>query len=770
MKKAITAKPQDKQIRGRLTPSENIVTRRIAGVSTRPLKLAFLIDENTPKHQILKYFEYNSTIWGGFYNLLVPTDGKTLREDWWQSLISHSPDKVIVCGEVSDDLLQEINRRVQPYCFWKWSDEVVGGEKVERDIFGSIPLAYQLIHIYETSRPISKSNFRIIRMAEDSAFSECAAAQFGVARGPYEGIYVKALQAPIVDLDVSDLGAYLRNLTELEQRLTPLATTRRGLHPAVEMGGAGFTIVLAGEHPVADLCLFWNLRMRPSLGRLWTVVLPASELRKGDNVRALAEWCNQAIIGTNYIVLASATLSKRRLLGLKKSLAPLLKSGVEHVDVWFDGFGTGPIRAFETESREELVFEDQQFRLKTPEPSFAEQISNGEWVVDVSLGESSRHMSSSILPPTFHGLSALLSGSPADWAIRAYGTSARMAVGHISYRVREGQPFLTGALPPDDEVFGALFESKRYRVAQTDKCRYARGVTGLLGGLEELKIWRNAGVRNLFYEMRDGTSSYTPKEMMTWLKPGAEISQAYSMVTELAHKKVFLRGHKLQCPTCDLTRWYSVADLAETMSCAGCLTAFQPPVEAAFRYRLNDLVARGLDQGTMSLMLTVLFLESLADASFMYVPGLEVFQTRKSDVDIVASCDGHLLLAECKDLRFGSSRQTIKDVIAQFEALVEVVRDVGAEMVFLSILQPKAPEELSRRVAALRRKWEKVIAVHLLTGVELEQGCRMKPAGNFRNPEDPSKEIKSTLQDFLPNVRRREYGWVREKGARSISF
>jgi Holliday junction resolvase len=182
------------------------------------------------------------------------------------------------------------------------------------------------------------------------------------------------------------------------------------------------------------------------------------------------------------------------------------------------------------------------------------------------------------------------------------------------------------------------------------------------------------------------------------------------------------------------------------------------------------LVARGLDQGAMSLMLTVLFLESLAEASFMYVPGLEVFQTQKSDVDVVASCDGHLILAECKDLRAGASRQTIKDVIAQFEALVDVARDVGAEMVFLSILQPKTPEELRRRVAALKRKWGKSIAVHLLTGVELEQGCRMKPAGKFLSPEDSSKEIKSTLHDFLPDVQSRDYGWVKEKGTRSISF
>jgi Holliday junction resolvase len=724
--------------------------------------LAFLINEDTPKPQLLKYLEYNSTIWGGFYNALIPTDGKTLWPDWWQMLVAHSPDRVIVCGDVAEDLLQEINRRVQPYRFRLWNDDAVGGEKVGRDVFGSVPLAYQLIHIYETSLPISKSNFRIVRSAEGSAFTECAAAQFGVAREPYEGIYLKALQAQVVDLADVDLSDYLRHLSELEHRLTPIVTTSRGLSPVDEMSGVGFTIVLAGENPLADLCLFWNLRMRPSLGRLWTVVLPASSLRTERSVRALAEWCNEAVIGTNYIVLASATISKQRLLGLKKRFKPHLKSGVEHVDVWFDGFNMSPIRVFETESREELVFEDRQFKLKTPEPSFADQIRNGEWVVDISLGEGGRHMSSNFLPPDHPGLGALLS--------RDYGTSARMAVGHISYLVREGQAFITGTVPSDDEVFGSLFESKGYSVAQTDKCRYARGVTGLLGGLGELKIWRSRGVRDLFYEMRDGTSSYTPKEMMMWLKPGSELGKAYSMVTGLALKKVFLRGYKLQCPTCDLTRWYAVTDLAETMPCAGCLTAFQPPVEAAFRYRLNDLVARGLDQGTMSLMLTVLFLKSLAGESFMYVPGLEVFKTRKSDVDIVASCDGHLILAECKDLRAGASRQTVKDVIAQFEALIDIARDVGAGVALLSILQPSVPDELRLRVATLSRKWDKSIAVHLLTGGELEQGYRMKPAGTFLSPDDPSKEVKSTLYDFLPDTPRRVYGWVKEEGAKSISF
>lgn len=764
-------KSHDNQVKCRLIPPARVTEHRPANVSTRPLKLAFLINEATPRDQLLKYIAYNTTAWGGFYNLLIPSDGKSLRSDWWRMLLGQSPDKVIVCGEASEDLLREVYERVQPYCLWKWTDEAVAGEKVGRDPFGNVPLVYQLLHIYESSRPISKSNFRLTQVPADSPYRECAAAQFGVVTEPYEGIYRKALQAKIVDCGTNDLPSYLTRLTELEERITPIKAARYGLSPVVEMSGTAFTIVLAGENPVADLCLFWNLRMRPSLGRTWTVVLPASALTRERDARALAEWCNGAVLGTNYIVLASATLGRRRLMGLKKRLSPHLKSGIEHVDVWFGGFGVSPIRVFDTESSEELMFEEGEFRLKAPTPSFVEQIRDGEWVVDVRLGEGKRHAPSSFLPPAFNGLSALLSGNPPDWAIRVGGLSARMAGGRVSYLIRHGREVLTGKIPSDEEVFTSLFDNNRYRVTQTDKCRYARGVAGLVGGLEELKIWRRAEVRDLFYAMRDGRSSYTPKEMMQWLRPKrGEAEQSYSMVTDLALKKVFLRGYKLQCPACDLTRWYPAAEFAEAMPCAGCLTLLQPHVEAPFRYRLNDLVARGLDQGTMSLMLTVLFLRSLAETSFMYVPGVEVLQTRKMDVDIVASCDGHLILAECKDLRGGASTQTIKDVVEQFTSLIKVAHDVGAEIVILSVLQPDAPKDLHTRVSALGKKWKSSIAVHLVTGRELEQGGRMKPMGKFLSPEDPSKETKSNLRDFLPFSPERETGWVKDRGARSISF
>ena len=67
------------------------------------------------------------------------------------------------------------------------------------------------------------------------------------------------------------------------------------------------------------------------------------------------------------------------------------------------------------------------------------------------------------------------------------------------------------------------------------------------------------------------------------LEPGGKASKHQDidrLVAELALKGVFLRGYQLRCPACDLQRWYSLQDVAETMQCVGCLTRIQPPIEA----------------------------------------------------------------------------------------------------------------------------------------------------------------------------------------------
>jgi hypothetical protein len=762
-----------KNIRGRVISAGHVVTRESANVAVRPLKLAFLINEKVAISEVLKVIEYNSSVWGGLYNPLIPTDGQSLRSDWWYVLIAQSPDKIVLCGEATQDLLLEIKQRVEPYCFWEWQDGVLDDLKSRRDVYGSVPLAYKLFDIYESSRPISKSNFRIVRTDGISPYSICASAQFGIVGKGYDGIFEGILKATPMEGSVGGIDDYLNLLSALERRITPIIATGLGLNPSGEMSETGFNLVLCGENIIADICLFWDLRMYPSFGRTWTFILPASSLLDVKSIRALGEWCNNAVVGTNYVTVASASMGRRGLLELRKRLKRYLKKEIEKVDIWFDGFDINHVRLSEMDRREELVLEDQEFRISVPGPSFGDEVRVGEWVVDMRLGEGIGHRGSKFLPPNFNGLTRLLSGSGRDQLVSLGGATARMANDSVSYLVRHRQETLAARLPSDDELFEAFFESKGFYSKQTDKCRYARGLTKLIGGSEGLKIWRDQGVRDLFCAMSDGTRSRTPREMMSYLKPGHDLmDHSHSMVADLALKKVFLRGYKLQCPACDLTRWYAITEIAEAMPCSGCLTPLQPPIEASFSYRLNDLVARGVGQGNIPLMLTVLFLEALAETSFLFVPGMEVSRSGSADIDIdvVASCDGHLILAECKDLRGGASRKTIENIVKQFEMLVQLAVGVGAKAVFLSVLEMAPDQRLSLKVEGLRKKWKKLIAVHLLTGNDLEQGFRMKPLSSFRRPGASTHETRSTLRDFLPQPPRRKSGLIRARGDRSISF
>ena len=235
---------------------------------------------------------------------------------------------------------------------------------------------------------------------------------------------------------------------------------------------------------------------------------------------------------------------------------------------------------------------------------------------------------------------------------------------------------------------------------------------------------------------------------MSVLKAGHDgRDQTESMIADLTLRRIFLRGYKLRCPACDLTRWYEASDISESMPCVGCLTRVQPPLSAQFHYRLNQLVAKGLDQGTMSVVVTLLFLRNLSGSSFMYVPGIEARDTKRMDVDIIGSLDGHLFLTECKDLRQGISNNTVTEVMSQLTGVIELALQIGAEMVFLSTLRPEIPAKLEQKIRALRKHHRNRVAVHVLTAGELDEGRREKPSNA------PEARIASTAECTLYSLR-----------------
>ncbi len=407
---------------------------------------------------------------GGYFNVFIPTDGRKITDDWWNVLRCQNPDKVVFCGKVANSLATEIYDRVQPYCLWIWSEELLRKQVVEGNAFDCIPMVYLLL---QESRHSNKLNLAVLKSRKQSIYRECLLTTCGLLPESYQKLYVQSLQAEWINPDRDCLSSYLDFIAD-NPHLTPIETTALQLSPITQNGPTGFTVVITSGYCISDLCLFWNLRMRPSLGRLWTIVIPRSSLVNKEDVRTLAGWLNRSVIGTDHIVLASTSVSSQTLLSLKAKLVPELESKIENIDICFGEFEINNIRSRNTNAKEDLSVEDGYFSLKMPKTTLADEIRFGEWVVDVQIGRTGYRSAGAFRPPNFKGLNSLVADNPSDLSVRSYGLMVRANTDRVSYRVRQSQETLNGVIPTDDEVFLSLLKSKGYSAITTDKSRYTR--------------------------------------------------------------------------------------------------------------------------------------------------------------------------------------------------------------------------------------------------------------------------------------------------------
>lgn len=74
--------------------------------SVRPVRIAVLIDQQDEDWQAtcLRVIEFLSTVWGGSYNIIIPTDGTSISETFWQILDAFDPDYFFFYYKTGADL------------------------------------------------------------------------------------------------------------------------------------------------------------------------------------------------------------------------------------------------------------------------------------------------------------------------------------------------------------------------------------------------------------------------------------------------------------------------------------------------------------------------------------------------------------------------------------------------------------------------------------------------------------------------------------------
>ena len=83
--------------------------------ASRPKRIAILFNPNTVTSEELDgIFDKLHLMWGGRLCPIIPTDGNTIEEEWWNLLLMVDPDYVHSLQPLSDDLVRQLNRRILP--------------------------------------------------------------------------------------------------------------------------------------------------------------------------------------------------------------------------------------------------------------------------------------------------------------------------------------------------------------------------------------------------------------------------------------------------------------------------------------------------------------------------------------------------------------------------------------------------------------------------------------------------------------------------------
>lgn len=79
---------------------------KVVQASVRPHRIAILIDKNDDVWQdtCLRIIEFFSQLWGGAYNIIVPTDGNAIDDRFWTILESFDPDHLYVYRKSGEDV------------------------------------------------------------------------------------------------------------------------------------------------------------------------------------------------------------------------------------------------------------------------------------------------------------------------------------------------------------------------------------------------------------------------------------------------------------------------------------------------------------------------------------------------------------------------------------------------------------------------------------------------------------------------------------------
>lgn len=690
-------------------------------ISVRPLKIVFFFNRELKSEGLRKIIQFNSSIWSGIYNLIIPSDGSQIANYSLSSLLQFEPDILIFAGNFDADYMDLWTEKTQPFKRLTWSDELLQPEHWTTLSPGALHIYLYYNYLFKGNRPSSQSesNIRLPSYGLNDVNGLLIDVQFGCLPDRLHEFLEKYMYSSQVNFREGDFADYLNGMTELNRRVYPLYLTSYGVNHRVYWGETGYMFVIARANSVDDVCLYWNLRSGPGMFVKRVYIIPYEPLSDDTGIKYFADWCNQNITGTNTISLCSIGVDKEGLLSLKARIKPLIGNKLNRIDIYYAGFCLEAYRIYAADRYEEVAIDNGIASFTPPRIPWLDDPKRMEFAVDLSF-EKTNDKSKRFWPPSYPGLNKALIDNPRyKFFIASNGYPFRISDGRLSYISNDYADVKQIALPDNEEIFQKLLKHYKFDSNVSEKCRYIQRIVDLFGGLDKSSPLKIEKWRDVFEKMCKDSKDIV--EMQQIYKPGNDRSAFYEKTREFSLNNIFLRGFKIRCPSCGYSHWYVAEEIREIIKCVGCRASMQPPLECPFSYKLNDLVARGVEQGLFPVLLTMLYLREISDHAFHCLPGIEVSDASSStqDLDIIAACDGILVAAECKTLVKGITTLT-SEIEEQICKTAELSAKIGIRILFVAGLFSAVPDALQNLILDLNRRYGDSMIVHVLDRTHLE--------------------------------------------------
>ncbi len=505
-------------------------------IDKRPIRIAFLVGPQSGLGLFDDIFEYNQNKWGGRFNPIILTDGKSITTEWWKFLRDYDPDIIKSFVELDEAVQKKIQIFLSPYSVKVSTEDspyigvsenpisiVPTKDNIRKVSGGFVRDSYKLIIFNFTKstpdiiKKFIRRNFGMLEYSENTLLYIKEGLE-GCDKKVYEITDFKSLNDTFLEL-----GEF-RNLYTFPIQICSLPNSAKPV--GYNMDNEKFTVIVGNSQK--ELSYFWDRSlmtprwMRTRITQLW---LP-EELASNDVIKpGLQKWLNKYVHSTGNdnnkgLHFVSFTLNDESLRKITESLGK---------EVWkpkkFTLFSEPQIPDVSARSSFFHVKQgldlhraySQEEHIVINEPSVIEESVGGEdWIADIYIQFRPERFTNIIgnsywwrLPQKNNLVSEL----------GIFNKQGRInSAGIFSVMMRRSSDFfpdentLIIKLPEDKSVLWSLICGKSYDCYKNDKSflskpfynmttsnegRYLAGVINLFSGLSsasgffEKRYWRN---------------------------------------------------------------------------------------------------------------------------------------------------------------------------------------------------------------------------------------------------------------------------------------